>query len=37
MQVNVTDNASATAVFLNLWVEQLFVGVAKKFNEAAYY
>jgi len=26
MQVNVTDNVSASAVFLNLWVEQLFSG-----------
>jgi hypothetical protein len=24
MQVNVTDNASASAVLLNLWVEQQF-------------
>jgi len=38
MQVNVTDNASATAVFLNPWVEQLFYGgVPKKINESAYY
>jgi hypothetical protein len=37
MQVNVADNTSASAMFLNLWVEKQFcVGSLKKINEPTF-